>query len=215
MHDIQKAIFDLARRRNLAAMTLRDIGRRATGKEHSPQKIKYHLEKLIEYGFLRVDDDLGIVEAIPQAENAPGFIALPMVGSANCGPASMIAEGNVEGYMHLSRSIAGNDPSNHFIIRAIGNSMNAASVGDEKIPINDGDYVVVNGRDRSPKNGDYVLSVIGSLANVKKFHRDEASGQVTLLSEGDEDTPPIYIHPDDAESYAISGKVKCVLKNPN
>lgn len=214
MHTIQKAILDLARRRNLAAMTLRDIGRKATGKEHSPQKIKYHIERLIHDGFLRVDDEIGTVEVVSQEENTPGFVALPMVGAANCGAASTIAEGNVEGYMHLSKTIAGNDPSSHFIIRAVGNSMSAARVGDNELPIEDGDYIVVNGRDRSPKSGDYVLSVIDGLANVKKFHHDEKTGQISLLSEGEEDMPPIFIHPDDTESYVVSGKVKCVLKKP-
>lgn len=214
MHPIQQTILDLAERRNLGKMSLRDIGREATGKDQAPQKVKYHLDQLVKSGYLLVDKKRGLIERVSQGESRSGFASLPIVGAANCGPATAIAEENVEGYLQLSKTITGRDPSNLFVIRAVGNSMNKARIGDDGLSIQDGDFIVVNGKDRSPKNGDYVLSVIDGLANVKRFHKEQGTGQISLLSESTEECPPIFIHANDDAEYFVAGKVKYVLKKP-
>ena len=212
MHAIQQAILDLAEKKNLAKMSLRDIGKAATGQEQYPQKIKYHIDRLINAGYLRIDERRELIERVSAGTNRSGIISLAIVGAANCGPATTFAEERVEGYLQLSKSIVGKDPSGYFTVRAIGNSMNKAKIGG--LSIEDGDFVIINGNDLTPRNGDYVLSVIDGLANVKRFFKDVKSGQISLLSESSEDTMPIFIHPDDHLPYFIAGKVKYVLKKP-
>ena len=90
--------------------------------------------------------------------------------------------------------------------------MNKASVGGKNIE--DGDYVIIDGQDKHPKDGDYVLSIINGMANIKKFVKDEKNNMVVLLSESRQYFPPIYIHEDDLSDYVISGKVVQVIEGP-
>ena len=53
MHEIQKKILKLANKKNLDGLAIRAIGRRIN--EEHPQNVKYHLEKLVEAGFLTAD----------------------------------------------------------------------------------------------------------------------------------------------------------------
>jgi SOS-response transcriptional repressor LexA len=132
---------------------------------------------------------------------------LPIMGMANCGPAMMVAEQKVEGYIQVSPKIIGRKNSEGlFAIRAVGNSLNKA----EKVkggPIKDGDYVIVDSTKRDPDNGEYVLSVIGGVANLKRFYKDSKSKIIKLMSESTAKIPPICIHFDDFEDYMVNGVV--------
>ncbi|MFA7601159.1 MAG: S24 family peptidase, partial [Patescibacteria group bacterium] len=99
---------------------------------------------------------------------------------------------------------------NIFVVRAKGNSMNKALVNGETI--NDGDYVLVDSEKKQPENGDYVLSIIDGLANIKKFKEDKERGMVVLFSESSSSYDPIYIHRDDQDFYSVAGRVVGVLK---
>lgn len=211
MHTTQQSILELAASQNLYKMSLREIGKAATGKDQPPQLVKYHLQRLIDGGYLRVDEQHGVIERIVRGEKHAGFVPLPIVGAASCGPATQVAEQDVEGYLCLSERFLPKNRNGLFVIRAVGSSMNRASVNGKSI--NDGDFVVVDGKERQPKNGSYVLAVAGGNANVKKFHRG-ADGQVVLLSESSEDFPPIYVHPDDQLDFFINGRVIDVFKKP-
>jgi phage repressor protein C with HTH and peptisase S24 domain len=78
--------------------------------------------------------------------------------------------------------------------------------------INDGDYIIVDGDDRVPDEGEVILSVIDGAANVKRFHEDKENKQVVLISDSSEDYAPIYISPDD--DFFVNGKVVDVIKRP-
>jgi len=85
--------------------------------------------------------------------------------------------------------------------------MNEADIkGNE---IEDGDYVVVDGDQKNPNPGDYVLSIIDNAANIKKYTRNQ-DGNIVLLSESKEHYSPIYISEDD--QFMINGKVVQVIK---
>jgi SOS-response transcriptional repressor LexA len=40
-------------------------------------------------------------------------------------------------------------------------------------PIHEGDYVIVNGAKRTPRNGEYVVAIVDNLASIKKFLFDK------------------------------------------
>ena len=86
--------------------------------------------------------------------------------------------------------------------------MNQAQIGTEKLSIEDGDYVVVDSSNTSPRNHDYVLSVIDGMANIKKFV--QRGDQIALISESAHSYQPILIHPDD--NYLVNGVVIQVIK---
>ncbi|MGC9605766.1 MAG: S24 family peptidase [Minisyncoccia bacterium] len=214
MHKIQEKLLMLSKERNLGQHSLRQIGEMVGGA--SPQTIKHHLNQLEKKGLIRVDKAKGLVEktkpgwAETSMKNAR-LLVLPILGGANAGPAVINAEENIEGYLRVSNSIVGRKSGDGlFALRVSGPSMNKASFDGKTIE--DGDYIIVDGKDRSPRDGDIVLSVIDRMANVKRFHFDKDSGQIALVSESTQNFPPIYMHQSD--DYMINGKVVQVIKKP-
>lgn len=203
MHETQKKLIILSKKKNISNMALRQIGR-FVGEEH-PQKIKHHLDQLEKKGFLGSDKKSNTDEKVK-------FLNIPILGSANCGEATIFAEECLEGYLKISDKLL-KKKKNIFSIRAKGSSMNKANIKGNTIE--DGDFVIIDSSDKNPRNGDYVLSIIDDVANVKKFMLDRKNKQVVLVSESTEDLPPIYIHPKDFSKYIISGKVIEVIKKPN
>lgn len=139
------------------------------------------------------------------------FLSIPLVDSANCGPTSLLAEENIEGYLTVKRDLVPRK-SGIFALRASGNSLNRAKVrtGNTEKSIENGDLVLIDSEDRNIKDGDYVLSIIGGAANLKKYKFDRKQHQIMLLSESTEDFKPIIILPGD--DFAINGKVVAVIK---
>lgn len=212
MHSIQRAILELATTQNLRKKSLREIGKLASGRNLSPQLVQYHIQRLLEMGFLRVDERRDVIERVSHGEKRASFVSLPIVGTASCGPATQIAEQDIEGHLRLSEKYLPKNREGLFVIRAVGTSMNRAKVNGTK-EIHDGDFVVVDGRKRQPENGAYVLAIADGCANVKKYVKDK-NGQVMLLSESSDEFPPIYVHPDDQLDFFINGRVLDVLKKP-
>ncbi len=209
MHTIQQQLLELSQKYDLKKMGLRQIGR-LIGVDH-PQKIKFHMQKigLLENG----KKNRAISIKSPLHGKAKGLFSIPILGLANCGDATMLAEARIEGMLPVSSKLI---PSSHlndlFAVRAVGISMNRANINGKSIE--DGDYVIVDGEDKNAKNGDYVLSVINGMANIKKFIEDKTNRQVVLQSESNKFFPPIHIHEDELDDYLVNGKVIEIIKQP-
>lgn len=211
MHKIQEKLLSLASSQNIGQYTLRQIAEMIGEKNRSPQLIKHHLNQLEARGFIKIDKDKGLIERVAAGKanlsETAKLLILPIVGTANCGPATCFAENNIEGYLKISSSFLPNySPKKLFVIQAQGLSMNKAG-------IDDGDYLIVDSTVSSPKDGDIVIAVIDEAANVKRFVLDKANNRIALLSDSTLDFPPIYIHPDD--KFVVNGKVVEVIKNHN
>jgi len=209
MHKIQESILDLVDKKNLGKMTLREIGELIG--EKFPQKIKHHMDQLQKKGLIKIDKKKNTVDRTSRGPILNSkLLSVPIVGTANCGPATIFANENIEGYLKISKSIL-RKCQNIFAIRAQGLSMNRAKVNG--LTIEDGDYLIVDSSQQSPSDGDIVLSVIDDMANIKKYVWDEPNNQIVLVSQSTKDIPPIYIHEDD--SFMINGKVIQVIKKPS
>jgi repressor LexA len=89
---------------------------------------------------------------------------------------------------------------NHFVLRVRGNSM----IEEQ---IRDGDFVVINERQRAD-NGEMVIALVnGTSATVKKYYR-ERDGRIRLQP-ANETMAPIYVHENDV---SIQGIVVGVLR---
>ncbi len=208
MHKIQENLLSLLQNRNLNGLTLREIGF-LIGEKY-PQKIKHHLDQLQKRGLIKVDKTNKIITKISRGPiSNTKLISVPIVGVANCGPATIFANENIEGYLKISKSIL-KKTKNIFAIRANGLSMNKTNVNGNTIE--DGDYLLVDSEQTSPSDGDVVLSIIDDMANIKKYVWDKINNQIVLVSESTQDIPPIYIHEDD--SFMINGKIIQVIKKP-
>jgi repressor LexA len=211
MHIIQQKLLELSQRYNLKEMSLRKVGD-LIGVEH-PQKVKFHMEKL---GLLDDGKKKRVVKVktpLLNDKEAKKLLSIPILGLANCGDATMFAEARIDGILPISSKLI---PSKHidnlFAVKAVGLSMNRADVNGKTIE--DGDYVIVDGEDKNVKSGDYVLSVIGGMANIKRFVDDKENNQIVLQSESNKFFPPIHIHEDELDEYLVNGKVIEVIKQP-
>jgi repressor LexA len=216
MHLIQQKLLQVAQDKNLGQYTLREIG--GFIGEESPQKIKHHLLELQKKGLIKIDKVKGLIKKTRQEweEGLLGkgkLLTIPILGAVNAGPAQIFAETNIEGFLKISSSLL-RPPTRKehrfFALKVVGPSMNKAKVEGRRIE--DGDYVIVDVNDKTPKNGDIVLSIIDGMANIKKFYLDKLNRQVVLMSDSTKEFPPIYIHEDD--NFMINGKVVQVIKTP-
>jgi repressor LexA len=96
MHTIQEKILNLVESKNLSGLTLREIGDLIG--EKFPQKIKHHLDQLEKKGFLVIDTkNKKIEKKIHTSSIQSNMLSIPIVGSANCRPATIFANENIEG----------------------------------------------------------------------------------------------------------------------
>lgn len=212
VNPIQLEILRLSQTQDLSKLTLREIGK-LVNVDH-PQKVKHHLSQLEKKGLINLNSGKPIFGNMKKiSKKCVQIINIPILGAADCGPARLLADENLEGYLKLSPSFL-LKKHNIYALRAEGNSMNNASIGVEKYNIESGDYVIVDSEYRIPKENDYVVSIIDGAANIKKFKIDKNNGQIALVSESKENYDPILIHPNDVNDYLISGKVIQVIKKP-
>src|SRR3990167_5809232 len=207
MHAIQEKLLKVIDDKNIGGLTLRQVGELIG--EKLPQKIKHHLSQLERKGFILIDRKNKKISRISNKAKAGDiFVSIPIVGAANCGPATIYADQNIEGYLKISKRLAPNKKS-VFAIRAEGNSLNKADVHGKNVE--SGDFVIVDSENISPKDGDYIVSIIDGMANIKKYRLDKSNHRIALLSESTQQYSPIFIHENDG--FKISGSVVGIVKN--
>ena len=193
-------------------MSLRQIAG-LIGVPNKPQIVKHHLIQLEKAGLLQLDFKAGVVKPVNkgyhQKQATNFFYSIPIVGAANCGPAQIVAEECVEGYLKVSAKMLPHKKQGLYVLVADGLSMNKAEVNDG-LTIGDGDFVLVDGSYTTPRNGDIVVAVIDGLATIKRYREDKENARIVLESESTENFLPIFIHEDD--DFIVSGKVIDVIK---
>ena len=219
MHPIQQRILELSKTANLASLSLREIATAIGTPKESPQKIKHHLLQLQKKGFITIDKAKGMMgRASSTPDWATGLLnkttqlfSIPIVGTANCGPANIFAETNFQGFLRVSSKLIGRSkPTGLYAIKASGSSMNRAEIDGKQIE--DGDFVIINKNDLNVRTNDVVLAIIDNKGTIKRVIDDRAHGQIVLKADSSFDYDPIYLHPDD--DFSISGKVVQVIKKP-
>lgn len=206
MHKLQKAILELAKHEDVSQYGYRKLGEKV-GIDH-PQKVKWHLNKLIKDGHLYKAGDGSM--RVSEDEQGARLAKVPILGLANCGEPLAYADSTEHGFLTVSPSLLKtNQLGNIFAVQAVGNSMDKASVKGK--PVYDGDYVIVDASVEVPENGDYIVSSVEGLANVKRFVRDDQNQVVALVSESSSPRPPIVISEGDLGTYRVHGKVVGVV----
>ncbi|MDO8334283.1 MAG: S24 family peptidase [Nitrosomonas sp.] len=205
MHQIQEKILELSKTKDVLTLGIRPLGREIGVDQ--PQLVKHHLFQLQKKGLIKVKSRSDIQQILQHSSSLqPTFIQIPVVGAANCGPATLIADEHIEKYITVSESFL-KKKDNVFALIAKGDSMNKAQVNGNNIEEND--YVVVDGNARIPNSGDYILSVIDNYANIKKFARTK-DGNIALISESTSNYPPIYLGEND--QFIVNGKIVQIIK---
>lgn len=208
MHKSQKKILELATSEDIGSYGLRKLGEKI-GVEH-PQKVKWHLTKLLNDGLLYKTAS-GSIRPITNKTQAT-LARLPILGLANCGEPLAFADNTTHDYLTVSPNlIKSRNYQSLFAVQASGDSMNACSVNGKNIE--DGDYVIVDSSINNPVSGEYIVSSIEGLANIKKYIRDDQNKIIALVSESTKERPPIVLDENDLDSYIVHGKVVTVIKS--
>lgn len=210
MHEIQKRLLALAEHDDISKMSLRKVGERI-GVRHAAQ-VRHHLNYLVRQGQLS-QNETGKLTVVEKLTNTGiSLMSIPYMGEADCGEATKLATGEIQGYLTISPKLTRiTSTKDVFALKASGDSMDRADVGGKSI--NDSDYVLVKKCDASEiADGDYAVSMIDGLANIKKFQLDWANRRIVLNSESHRYYPPIMIASEDIEYYQIAGKVVDVIK---
>ena len=142
--------------------TVRDIGK-AIGLT-SPSTVHAHLTNLEKVGLLRRDPSRprALELLVDTAKKAVRPSGLPVVGEVAAG-APVLAEENIEEYVNVPEIAGGKD--GEFVLRVHGDSMKDAAILD-------GDHVIVD-REKSARNGDIVVALVGDEATVKRFYKEK------------------------------------------
>ncbi len=198
MNVIQEKLLELSDTIDLGDYSYYQIAKRS-GINH-PYKVQFAIEQLIKKGYLLRNLQTGSISRVQDDTLSKGLINVPYYGEVNCGEALTFADDQVQGFLKVSPSVINSvDLSNIFALKAVGLSMNQASINGKSV--NEGDYVIArrskNGY--SPNNGDYVVSIIWGAANLKRFYKDDKNRQLLLVSQSTEDLPPIVISEQDAD----------------
>lgn len=203
MHETQAKLLDLAQRKNLNNMTLLSIAQ-LVGESYA-QSVKHHLNQLIKNGLLTED-----WQPVKSGKNSEtNLFSIPIYGIANCGPASLFSEQKLKGYLKVSDRLLPRQKKGLYALKASGNSLNRSKINGENVE--NGDYVIVNGENLSPKNNEYVVALIDGSAIMKKFKLD--GDKILLLSESTQDYPPVVFHYEDQITDLICGVIIQVVKN--
>lgn len=135
--------------------------------------------------------------------NFENIFSMPMYGLASCGEALAYADGNVDGYLQISKSLfRKEDPAKLFAVKALGDSMNKEGIGD-------GDYVVFEKAETSDYEGKIVVAVINGMATIKRYKK-LPHGLIGLFPQSTNKIhQPIYL--DQSDSILVAGIFRKVL----
>lgn len=213
MHIIQQQLLDLlANNEEFGKLSLRKIAE-MIGAKNKPQTAKYHLQQLEKDGLIQMNLEEGVIKLVKkgfnQANISPIF-SVPVVGSANCGPANVFAVENIEQYLKVSSKLLPRNKTGLYALVADGKSMDKAEVEPGKT-IESGDFLLVDKDYTNFKNGDIVVAVIDGLATVKRYRKDKPNNRIVLEADSTEKYLPIYIHQGD--DFLLNGKVVGIIKN--
>jgi SOS-response transcriptional repressor LexA len=200
---IQQKLLDLARVHDLRGFKRTELVS-MVGCDY-PSQITHHMNQLIKRGDLVLSGG----KLIPSIKLSAGFFTIPVLGEADCGEATKFADGTIIDNIVVSPSfIKTKHPERLYSLIARGDSMNKANVAGENIE--DGDFVLVEKIDSyMPNQDDIVVSNIGGLANIKRFHKE--TDRVVLLPDSyRDDYYPIFI--DQNDEFLVEGKVVGVVK---
>ena len=203
MNVIQQKLLDLARIHDLRSIKRVDLVKMVGCKY--PSQITHHMNQLIKRGDLVLSSN----RLIPSIKLAAGFFTIPVLGEADCGEATKFADGSAIDNIVVSPAfIKSKYPERLYALIARGDSMNKAQVNGDTIE--DGDFVFVEKLDGYvPQQNDIIVSNIGGLANIKRFHQEP--NRIILLPDSyREDYYPIFI--DSSDEFSIEGKVVGVVK---
>ncbi len=217
MHEIQEKLLEISKQAGFGEMSLRAMAAAIGMSNESPQKIKHHLAQLEKKGFFSLNKSTGSIAHASKwtgnlIRSGSKIFSIPIIGTANCGPANVFAEVNYSGFIKVSSTLLNRKSANGlYAVKSDGASMNRAEISGKRLE--DGDFAIIDSNQKSPNNNDIVLAIIDSKATIKRFIVDKENEQIVLMADSSYNYEPIYLHADD--DFIINGKVVSIIKKPS
>jgi len=201
MNVVQKQLLALADTIDLGGHSYYGLAKKLS--VNHPYKVQFAVEQLIRAGHLVRNIETGSISKPDSSDATQRLIHIPYYGQVNCGDALMFADDQIKSYLKITPNvIRTSNLTGIFALKASGSSMNQAEINGK--PVSEGDYVIARRSDAyEPSNGDYVISIIWGAANLKRFYKDESNGRILLVSQSNEDIPPIVIDERDANETGV------------
>ena len=166
----------------------------------STNAVTEHLASLERKGYLkrRAGISRGIELASKSASFHPGIAAVPLVGEIAAGT-PILAEENIEGFLHLDKTLIRGD--GHFLLKVRGDSMKGAGIFDK-------DFVLVKKESRA-ETGHIVAAYLNGEATVKHFWSRRGAVELRAANPA---YSPIRITKEKHPDFQILGRVRAVLR---
>jgi|SRR3989344_1679283 len=183
--------------------TIREL--RIMLKFSSPRAVTQYLEALERKGLIERERHTarGIrLREVRREEDAGATVMIPVIASAGCDQVSVLAERRFDDYVCVAKeALEGRRLDNVVSIKAVGDSMDEAGVGD-------GDYVLVE-ITHAIYDNDLVVAILDNCAVIKKI---EFANNAVILKpvSSDPQYRPIIVN----RSFQIFGKVIDVIRTP-
>jgi repressor LexA len=168
----------------------------------SIRTVTQHLEALERKGLIARSRyaQRGIILTENRGFSSDEMVQVPVFASAGCGNPSIIAQRTFDECVMVPPDMVGDDPSEVFLIRATGRSM-------EDGGISDGDFVMVR-RTEDVQTGDRIVAIVDDSAVIKRL---SFANDAVILSPESKDPRfhPIILK---RNNFSVFGKVVRVLK---
>lgn len=139
----------------------------------STSSVQNHLQNLEKQGLIRRDPTKPRALEIPELNNKPEVIRIPVIGGVTAG-VPILAQENIEDHFLMPINFVKHD-RNLFILKVIGESMINAG-------INDGDLAIIEQADVAA-NGEIIVALIEDEATIKTFYKER--NHIRLQPEND------------------------------
>lgn len=145
----------------------------------STSSVQNHLQNLEKQGLIRRDPTKPRALEIPELNDRPEMIRIPVVGRVTAG-VPILAQENIEDHFLVPIHFVKHD-NNLFMLKVLGESMINAG-------INNGDLAIIE-QAETCSNGEIVVALIGEEATIKTFYKEH--NHVRLQPENDTMDPII------------------------
>lgn len=165
----------------------------------SPRSGMLIVERLVQAGYLKrrdSDRSLQLLKMPEEARDREITVEIPLVGTAACG-APLLAIENIEAMLPVSTQLA-RPGQKYFLLRACGDSMNEAGIGD-------GALVLVR-QQPSARNGQIVVALVDDEATIKELQLS-SDAAVLMPRSSNKKHRPIVLRRD----FQIQGVVVATL----
>lgn len=129
----------------------------------STSSVQNHLQNLEKQGLIRRDPTKPRALEIPELNDRPEMVRIPVVGRVTAG-VPILAQENIEDHFLMPLHFVKHD-KNLFILKVLGESMINAG-------INDGDLAIIE-QAEACSNGEIVVALIEEEATIKTFYKEK------------------------------------------